>query len=214
MGRLGILASSTDGGEKNCSREFVELLAETALAKTVRPVPHEPGEKTITHRLRPTDLIRLIHSRNRRKFGLIFGAGRANLASFWESVFSTGDGQEINKKNHPTLRLKQPEQLQASIPIVVHEDAAPYQKKRSVNVLQWGPLFYHGSDIESRFVHHAYINKEESAAAASRAWSLFWEDVDRLDEGYDEHGDPYCKGCRRHRVEVRVHVLRTGFRNG
>ena len=99
-------------------------------------------------------------------------------------MFSTEDGQRF-KNLHPTLRLQQPEQLHASIPIVVHEDAAPYGKKRSVNVLQWGPLLVRGSDIELRFVHHGYIAKQgDSADTAQRAWSNFWEDVDRLAEGW------------------------------
>ena len=99
-----------------------------------------------------------------------------SLGWFWESLFSTEDGQEF-KNCHPTLRLQQPEQLQASIPIVAHEDAAPYGKKRSVDVLQWGPLLARGSDMESRFVHHGYISNEESAATSPRvsrhlmAWS-------------------------------------------
>ena len=130
-----------------------DLLAETVLPKLVREVPHETGSCTITHLIRPTDLIRLIHSYNRPKFGQIFGADPAALKRFWESLFASEDGREF-KDLHPTLRAKDPEQLQTSIPIVVHEDAAPYGKKRSVNVLQWGPLLVKGSDIESRFVHH------------------------------------------------------------
>ena len=62
-----------------------------------------------------------------------------------------------------------------------------------MNVLQWGPLFYHGSDIESRFVHHGYISKDESPETADRAWALFWADVDRLVEGCDEYGNPFAK---------------------
>ena len=93
MGRLAALASTTSGSEKNCSKGLLALLADTALVKIVRPVPHEPNEKTITHHLRPSDLIRLIHSHNRRRFGLILGADKATLKSFWEFLFSTEVGQ-------------------------------------------------------------------------------------------------------------------------
>ena len=93
LGRLAGLASTTSSSEKNCSKALLALLADTALAKLVRPVRHEPNEKTIAHHLRPTDLIRLIHSHSRRRFGLIFGAVKANLKSFWESLFSTEDDQ-------------------------------------------------------------------------------------------------------------------------
>ena len=113
-------------------------------------IPHERGEKTVTHHLRPTVLIGLIHSQSRRKFGQIFGADRATLRFVWRSLCASDDGSKF-RDLHPTLRGKGPEQLQTSIPIIVHEDAAPYGKKRSVNVLQWDPLLVRGSDIESRF---------------------------------------------------------------
>ena len=62
MSRLAALASRTSGSDRNCCKKVVELLAEAALAKMVRPVPHQQGARTITHHLRPTDLVRLIHS--------------------------------------------------------------------------------------------------------------------------------------------------------
>ena len=105
----------------------MDLLAETALPKLVRAIPHGRGEKTITHHLRPTDLVRLIQSQKRRKLGQIFGANRETLKWFWESLLASDDGREF-KNLHPTLRAKDPEQLQTSIPIIVHEDAAPYGK--------------------------------------------------------------------------------------
>ena len=108
-------------------KRLKHLLAETALPKLVREVPHTKGEDTITHLIRPTELIRLIHSHNRRKFGQTFNADQAALKQFWTSLFASEDGREF-KNLHPSLRDKSPEQLCTSIPIVVHEDAAPYGK--------------------------------------------------------------------------------------
>ena len=84
-----------------------ELLAETALPKLIREIPHEEGEDTITHLIRPTDLIRLIHSSNRRNFGHVFGANPVTLKRFWESLFASEDGREFNNL-HPTLKNKDP----------------------------------------------------------------------------------------------------------
>ena len=193
MSRLAALATETSGSTINCSRRLKQLLAETALPKMIREVPHRKGERTITHLLRPTDLIRLIHGRNRRKFSQIFGAGRTALKSFWTSLFASEDGREF-KALPPSLRAKDPEELQPSIPIVVHEDAAPYGKKRSVNVVQWGPLLIKGSDIESRFIHHGYISKQgDPAETARRAWGKFWEEVDQMAEGVDQDGIPFAR---------------------
>ena len=131
MSRLAGIASMTSSSDKNCSSKLIDLLSLTGLDKMVRPVPHAKKEMTITHHLRPSDLIRLIHCRNRTKFHKIFGTNKAELKAFWESLFSTEEGREF-KELHPALRLQQPEDLKTTIPIVVHEDAAPYGKKRSV----------------------------------------------------------------------------------
>ena len=127
MRRLAELATMRTGSEKNCTRKLRYLLADTALPSMVREVPHTKGEDTITHLIRPTELIRLIHSHNRRKLGQIFNADKAALKQFWTSLFASEDGREF-KHLHPTLRDKSPEQLCTSIPIVVHEYAAPYRK--------------------------------------------------------------------------------------
>ena len=89
MSRLAGIASMTSSSDKNCSSKSIDLLSQTGLDTLVRPVPHAKKEKTITYHLRPTDLMRLIHSRNRRKFGQIFGANKADLKAFWEFLFST-----------------------------------------------------------------------------------------------------------------------------
>ena len=52
----------------------------------------------------------------------------------------------------------------------------------------------HGSDLESRFVSHAYINKHgDPAETARRGWNRFWDAVDEMAEGIDESGHPIAK---------------------
>ena len=99
------------------------MLAETALPRMIQEVPHEVGEYTMTHHLPPTEVIRMIHSNNRRKFGTIFGADKMQLEQFWSGLFDSDDGKEFQKL-HPTLKDKTANQLQTSIPFIVHEDAA------------------------------------------------------------------------------------------
>ena len=157
----------------------------------IREVQDAGHEDTLNHTLPPTDLIRLIHSQNRARFGQIFGADPPRLEQFWRSLFDSEDGREF-KRLHPGLRDEDPEHLQTSIPLVIHEDAAPYGKKRSVNVLQWGPLLVNGSDIESRFVHHGYTSNKQAAPAATagRAWEKFWDEVDAMAKCLDQRGTP------------------------
>ena len=80
----------------------------------IQDVPSS-GNDSFTHHLPPSEIIRMIHSYNRSKFGTIFGASEASLKSFWADLFSKDEGKEF-KSLHPTLRDKSPEQLQTSIP--------------------------------------------------------------------------------------------------
>ena len=115
MKRLAELSVPTAGSENSCSRRLCKLLAETALPKTIRKDPQtddNPGQM-ITHHLPPTNVIRLIHSYNRRKFAHIFGANKSKLEAFWSGLFRTDEGKQF-KALHPILREKEPEQLQTS----------------------------------------------------------------------------------------------------
>jgi len=102
MSRLAALATESSGSEQNCSRKLKTLLAETGLTKIIEKVPHRPDEFTVTHTLRPTKLIRLIHRHNRDKFGRIFSADPVFLKEFWRSLFSSEDGKEFQQL-HPSL---------------------------------------------------------------------------------------------------------------
>ena len=192
--RIADLANmGTPGSQKNCTRKLLELLAETALNAMVLEVPHERGEYHITHHLPPSNVIKMIFSYNRKKFGTIFGADKVKLKRFWSDLFSSDEGKEFQRL-HPNLTGRTPEELETSIPFIVHEDAAPYGKKSSVNVLQWGPLLTHGSDIESRFVHHNYIAKKGAPAETARkAWNIFWKEVEHMAHGCDIYGNRFAR---------------------
>ena len=91
MVRLAELAgeAGTTGGQKNCQMKLFELLAETALPNMIQdiPIPHGSDPLAITHHLPPSEIIPMIHGQNRKKFCTIFGANKANLKSFWTSLF-------------------------------------------------------------------------------------------------------------------------------
>ena len=136
MARLaGLATSESRGREQHCSRKIKELLAAAALPTMIRKIPDAGEDDTVTHTLPPTALIRLIHRHNRVKFGQIFGTDRAALKKFWQSLLSSDDGTEFQDL-HPDLKDKTPEDLETSVPIIIHEDAAPFSKRKGVNVLQ------------------------------------------------------------------------------
>ena len=84
-----------------------ELLAATALPDMIRTIPDVGVDDTVTHTLPPAVVIRLIHRHNRAKFGRIFGADRAALKKFWQSLLSSDDGKEFQAL-HPDLKDNPP----------------------------------------------------------------------------------------------------------
>ena len=108
MARLAELAESErSSSEQNCARQLRKLLAATSLPEMINEVQHAKGEDTVTHTLRPTDLIRLIHTKNRAKFGQIFGANPVKLKEFWRSLIDSDDGREFQQL-HPVLKTAAP----------------------------------------------------------------------------------------------------------
>ena len=93
MSRLASLGSERGGSEQNCVRGIRDLLAATSLPEMIHKVHHGLGDGTVTHTLPPTDLIRLIHSHNRTKFGQIFTADPVFLKKFWRSLFDSEHGR-------------------------------------------------------------------------------------------------------------------------
>ena len=104
IARIAELATSSSGSEQNCMKNMHKLLAATSLPKMIQEVPHERGEYTVAHTLPPTEVIRLIHSHNRAKFGHIFSADTVRLKEFWRSLFDSDDGREFQQL-HPVFRL-------------------------------------------------------------------------------------------------------------
>ena len=95
----------------------------------IREIQDAGHEDTVKHTLHPTDLIRLMHWHNRVKFGRIFGTNRVALYNVWRSLLSNDDGREFQQL-HPDLTEKAPDDLKTSVPIIIHEDAAPFSKRK------------------------------------------------------------------------------------
>ena len=117
--------------KKNCIRNLKDLLGRhTELPKLIVKLAPSPGQ-SVTHVIPPSNVFRCIHERNREKFGRIFGADKQKLTAFWRNLFASTPGANF-KQLHPNIKDKTPEQLNTAIPIIIHEDAAPFGKNKVV----------------------------------------------------------------------------------
>ena len=62
------------------------------------------------------------------------GAEPDAVEQFWSSLLSSIVGQEMQQE-HSFLRGRTPHSLRHTLPLVIHEDAAPFSKRCSVSVV-------------------------------------------------------------------------------
>ena len=132
-------------------------------------------------------LIKELH-RNSEVFKVRLGARKHKVASFWKDLFSSEQGAEL-KSLHPHLKDVDVSTLATCIPIVIHEDAAPFTKNKSAATCSWSGLLGVGSEIQSKFIHHSFVKKtDDTWMASSAVWAQFFDELDLLFTGYDKDG--------------------------
>ena len=88
-----------------------------------------------------------------QQFKLRMAANAEACTNFWRGLFSSEEGMDL-KQLHPHLRGKTLAQLSHHIPLRIHEDAGPFTKIKSVNVLSCSSLLGKGTELESKYPRH------------------------------------------------------------
>ena len=113
------------------------------------------------------------------QFEKIMGADTVAVFSFWDQLHGSADGYEFWQE-HGYLRGKTPRDLQHSLPFCVHEDAGPFTKNKSVQLIQYGSLLGIGSDMEVRYIAWAgekLLMHDEGNDKGALAWETFFDDL-------------------------------------
>ena len=94
----------------------------------------------------------MLHDHYPNEFYHRLGADPGRLSNFWSQLAQTTLGAELIR-NHSVLSSLSAHDLAHTIPIFLHDDAAPFTKKRSAYILQWGSAepHAHGSEIDCCF---------------------------------------------------------------
>ena len=104
---------------------------------------------SVTHVIYPDVIIDMLRSRP-AKFKRTWGADKGMLLSCWTNCLISPGGKEA-ASIHPYLKNKTAEDLKTTISITLHDDAGPFAKGKSCNVLGWSPLCGSGTDMELKF---------------------------------------------------------------
>ena len=84
------------------------------------------------------------------------GADPEDVEQFWSSLLSSTPGQEMQRE-HSFLRGRTPHSLRHTLPLVIHEDAAPYCKGHSVSVISCSSISGMGKELDVKFALAIYI---------------------------------------------------------
>ena len=92
---------------------------------------------------------------NPDSFRKVAGADEVVVRQFWESLKASDVGARLWDV-HPNLGSKTPQDLERTLPLALHEDAGPYVKRRSANVLSFSSVLGVGPEIDCKWLVAAH----------------------------------------------------------
>ena len=183
LARIGSSGSSTD---HNHQTNLVALLATCGFMEMIFKIG---GDCSIHDVVPPSVIFRNMHRRSRHRFVKHLGADSSSLQSFWTGLFASPAGRELRAR-HNFLRHKSPWDLRHTIPLALHEDAGPYAKKKSCNVITFFSLVGQGTELETHFLVMTELKKAGVPAdKGDAAWQNFFKELELLEAGHDADGD-------------------------
>lgn len=141
---LDRIADCGSDNYNNCYKEFKDLLRRAGVIDQITDLTGP----CFSHCVLPSTVIKLI-ARNPAEFRLRLAPSKEKIHEFWQHFFSTDDGQHY-KALHPHLRNKTVAELSTRFPVVVHEDAGPFTKLKSMDVVSWSSLHGRGTELETK----------------------------------------------------------------
>ena len=133
------------GGMHHAQENLLEAMSSLGLGKLITAVDDDVG--CFNDVLLPSHLLQHM-LREPTVFHRVTGASVTRLQACWSQLFSSVDGKELHRL-HPLLRGRFPADLATSIPIVVHEDAGPFSKRKSCDIIDYSSVLGEGKEIET-----------------------------------------------------------------
>ena len=176
--RLGGI-SNREGG-KGHHANLLRLLEPCGFSEFIDDVD---GDGAVSKCIFPTTIFKLLFERSPKHFRWSFGAEEEGVEWFWQRLFSTPQGMQL-RYSHPYLRGKTPAQLKFSLPGSLHEDAGPFTKVKSTNIISWSSCLGKGKELSCKFVAFSHIKVAGvPASCTEEAWKVFNNNLACLAEG-------------------------------
>jgi hypothetical protein len=190
-----LVAMSKIGGDRshsgNCQRDLLRRLAKTKHGVDVWGlITHVAGASQFRVIVKPHTLIQFLYSVSPRRFRNLNGIDATRIQAFWEGLRASSHGQ-VMFQEHRHLRGRSPASLRHTMPLVIHEDAAPFSKHRSVSVLSVSCLLAIGPEIDIKYVIAAGVKEDDYHCGPDDAsWREILESFDVLAKDAPPDGPP------------------------
>ena len=173
---------SVVGQSQHAHQGFMDLIRRrTPILDDIRSIPDARGDAA-SHFLPPSAILRNIHRYYPEQFQRRLGADPELLRSFWSQLYN--DRTRHSLSGHPLLRTLTQQELQYTIPLVLHEDAGPITKKSSANCISIAPLLGDGNEKLSHFLCTTYIKKTRAEGVDNTPmWRDLLADLEALFSG-------------------------------
>lgn len=155
---------------ENCKRDLDTTLQNAGARSHTTPT----GGDMFSHCILPSEIVKLL-TKSESKFAQHLCPNENACAEFWRGFLSSSSGQEYAAV-HLHLKNKSVLDLANSIPTRLHEDAGPFSKAKSVDVLCWSSLLGNGSERECKYhpiAKNTAIPARTSVAFFSFCWGTY-----------------------------------------
>ena len=120
----------------------------------------------------------MIYIRSPEQFRIRLGADPDLVFNFWVGLISA-KGRDFFEL-HPCLKGKTPADLAYSVPLFLHEDAGPYAKRKSANIVSYNGILGRGRNWKTRFLFSSEVkfSKEDGGTQDKASWSMFFHELE------------------------------------
>ena len=158
----------------NDARGLLTLLEDCGIAEPIAELP--PGG-LVKQIMKPSSLLARLHDFCPQRFIESLGCGDEDLlAGFWQELLPKAP----ELREHPAFRGTAYTDWAKIVPCTLHEDAGPFTKQLSCNVVSFGCLFGRGGDTLTQFPITAYLKTKQSADDTTAMWAPILRDFEEL----------------------------------
>ena len=165
-------------GGMNCHRDVMKLVC----TEQFEHILSATGDPAIDWMIVPHKMFHFLWSTFPDKFSRSLGLDPQLCFDCWSNLYSSDEGQRLWAE-HPHLRGKTPADLRFTAPLTLFQDAGPFTKKKSFEMVSLAGLLGMGAELDSKIVSMVWLKDEIIDYGSSGAWTLMEESLKCLARG-------------------------------